>query len=408
MTNGQQIKNDVLRWIHSLRVEGQPGRYRVCRDGNASLLTSCAVIFTYDLLGELGQMSAEEREALVGFIQGQQSQETGYFSENNVAQENLHGGWEHNYLVEESTKFSLHALAALGAEPLYPFAFLETDKHGDNLLQWLKSLDWREPWYQSNKVMFKLSLLIDDHERNGTQQSLDCVHAVLDWLNSWQDPQTGVWGTDHGVPLYHGVFTAFHFLFFYAYLKRPLQYIPKLINSALSIQNRKDGLFSPHGGGGACPDLDAVDILVKCSQMTDYRSQDVKRALERCFQGLVNNQDSEGGFCWARKRTFTPGEWIRSYPNFRNSMARSRGLYTAYLYLFRTHFLPRGFEIQYSGWDYLKYYSAESDIFSTWFRLLTIALIESWCPQEVQTGISWNFPNKAMIGWHRPLQGKRI
>jgi hypothetical protein len=39
-------------------------------------------------------------------------------------------------------------------------------------------------------------------------------------------------------------------------------------------------VYDPRGGGGACLDLDAADILVKLSLLTDYR-EDIKASLQR-------------------------------------------------------------------------------------------------------------------------------
>jgi hypothetical protein len=395
--------NKALVWLDSLRVGNKYGRYRICGDGGVPLVASYSAVYIQNLLSKLDTLNDRERKEWVEYIQSRQDPQTGYFFEPSLkAEDDLEGMWETDYVLESMTCDAITALSILGATPIYPMEFLRPFKNKKALLDYLKGLDWREPWYQSNKVMFKLSFLIDDFERNGSSESRDYALAILDWLDSWQDPGTGLWGTDSGVSAYHGVFTAAHFLCFYFYLKRPLRYITKLIDSTLSIQNRKDGLFSPHGGGGACPDLDAVDILVKLSSLTDYRGEDVAGALEKSFYGLIYNQNDDGGFCWAKKRCFTPIEWLRSLPRIKNDYSRSKGLYPAFLDLWKTHFLSRGFPIHYAGLKSLTYFSNESDIVSTWLRLLALGLIATRYPDKFGKDIKWGFFKKAGLGWHNP------
>lgn len=403
----KEIKNKVLIWLDSLRIGNKYGGYRICKGARESLFASCNAVFIRDLLNDLENLDNRLKKEWVEYIQSRQDSKTGYFFDSFMPlEQDLEGIWESNYILEHTTQISVIALFAMGAAPLYKLQFLETFKDKQFLLRWLKGLDWREPWYQSNRVMFKLSFLIDDFERNDSSDSRDSALFILDWLDSWQDPGTGLWGTDSGGSTYHGVFTTAHFLCFYFYLKRPVRYITKLIDSALSIQNRKDGLFSPDGGGGTCPDLNAVDILVKLSSATDYRSEDVARALEKSFYGLIHNQNDDGGFCWAKKRCFTPIEWLRSLPHIKNSCSRSRGLYPAFLDLWKKHFLSRGCPIHYAGLKHLTYFSNESDIFSTWFRLLALALITTGYPDKFIKDIQWNFLKKAGLGWHNSLWKK--
>jgi hypothetical protein len=405
VVDGNTLRNETLCWLETLKI-GE-GRYRVSTSGGDSLFTSCAAVFIRGLLDDLKHLTREQIKKWIEYLQGMQDSRTGYFSDHRMKKQgDFEGIWESEYVREEATMFCVMALSALGAEPLHKLIFLKQWNNTELLLGYVKKLDWREPWYQSNKVMFRLSLLVDDFERNGSPESRDSAVSLLDWLDSWQDPETGLWGTNKGASVYHGVFTAFHFMFFYFYLNREVHYADKLIDSALSIQNRKDGLFSPHGAGGACPDIDAVDILVKCSMVTDYRRDDIGKALGNAFQGLWKNRNKDDGFCWSRTRPFTPLEWIRSIPNILNETSRSRGLYTELIHIAKTHFTPRGYKIHYSGLDYLSYYSSESDIFSTWFRLLTMALIDARYPARFIKDLSWKFPQKAGLGWHSPAIGK--
>jgi hypothetical protein len=393
------FKKSVLDWLELLRIGSDYGRYRVCAGGGDSLGTSCAALFIRDLLGDTAKLSAGEREQWASFIRQHQDPSSGYFFDEVIKQTRTDPYWGEGYIVQQSTTFALMALWVLGSMPEHPLNFVEELRDRRSLIKVLEALDWREPWYQSNEVMYRVYFLLDDYERTGNKDSLACAHAVLDWLDSWQDPATGLWATDRGASKYHGVFTTFHFLFFYFYLHRPVHHMEKLIDSCLVIQNRRDGLFSPHGGGAACPDLDAVDILVKCGAASGHRTAETAQALERSFYGVLRLQQEDGGFCSAERLPFTPLEWLRSLPNMINTVSRSRGLYSEILGLVMTHLKPQGYLIKYTGRDDLAYHSARSDVYSTWFRLLVLALIDVSYPGKY-FGIPWNIQEKVGPGWH--------
>jgi hypothetical protein len=86
----------------------------------------------------------------------------------------------------------------------------------------------------------------------------------------------------------------------------------------------------------ACEDIDAVFILVKLSQLTDYRKDDVHKALQKAFVWILANQNHDGGFVFSRNEPFIYGhELLSSKKN-------------------------------------------ESHLFATWFRTLSIAYLADY------------------------------
>ena len=47
---------------------------------------------------------------------------------------------------------------------------------------------------------------------------------------------------------------------FYKYFNRKINFPNKIFQNVFILQ-MKDGLFHPFGGGGACEDLDAIDVV---------------------------------------------------------------------------------------------------------------------------------------------------
>jgi hypothetical protein len=161
-----------------------------------------------------------------------------------------------------------------------------------------------------------------------------------------------------------------------------------IIDHTLSLQH-SDGLFNPEGGGGACHDLDAVDILVKFSMLTDYRASDVRRALDRAYHALWRTQNPDGGFC----ERFWPPQ-----PSLKRRVGEALGLD-------RLFGRQRDYSepvFRYSGWKKMECKVTDSNIWASWFRPLALALISVRYPGEYLELGRWTFRRLPGLGWHDP------
>ena len=96
-----------------------------------------------------------------------------------------------------------------------------------------------------------------------------------------------------------------------------------------------DGLFRRYGAGGACEDMDGVEILTQGYPFGDAQTQkQISAALAGVKKGLKSMERADGGLA------------------YNPSLA-----------------------LAYSGIPLLRCARGESDIFSTYFRLLTISAI---------------------------------
>lgn len=137
------------------------------------------------------------------------------------------------YLNQQATYFALHALDSLGQRPRARLAFLDRLSAPEEVVAWLEGLQWSNPWLESNRVMFLLSFLIHRVEEERDPTAARSVHGVLDWLDAEQDPQTGLWGSQHGASLLNAMAGAFHFIAFYEYVHRPVRHVTRIIDSVL-------------------------------------------------------------------------------------------------------------------------------------------------------------------------------
>jgi Glycosyl transferase family 2 len=234
-----------------------------------------------------------------------------------------------------------------------------TDKRA--LTAWLTQLPWSNAWLQSNRVMFILFFLIYQAEHAKQEQAPALVHHILDWLDSWQDPVTGMWGTDHNATALNAMAATYHFLPFYQYVRRPIAHTHRIIDATIQLQ-QPDGLFGAGIGGGACEDLDAIDVLALLTAQTHYRSNDIKRVLQKAFHVILANQNLDGSFGY----TFGSTETYR-----------------------------------YSSWAIMESHLSTGDTWATWFRLLALATIQRLYPDDLPLIGSWQFRRWPALGYHR-------
>jgi hypothetical protein len=378
----------VLHWIEEVRIKDKTyGEYRLSAPGQATLMTSCFVALARELVDDLSSLSEQQQAEWISYIRSHQQPESGLFLDPLLKPEDLtHPGNDWTYLTMQLTYFSLSALDTLGSRTVYPLRFAEKYKNIKFLRNWLEGRNWAAPWVESNNIMFVFYFLVRMYQDTKDEKILETLYAGLDWLDKRQDPETGFWETNNGVDLLNAMAGAFHFYSFYFDLEREVKYIDRTIDSTLSLQH-KDGLFHPWGGGGACHDLDAVDVLVKFSLLTDYRQSDVKAALTRAFEGILRNQNEDGGFCEAKNRTRP------------KSIKRRIGEIVGLDRLLNKRVAPSDIT-KYSGWNQMTYKIVESDTWSAWFRPLALALISSRYPGEFISNMNWKFRRFPGLGWH--------
>lgn len=401
--NYDKLCNDSLKWVESLRIKYGPyGRYEFCSNGHETLMSSCFALFIRELLGDLQNISEKQKQEWIDYFKCSQDQSTGLFYDSAYNRDDLKGKHDEEYFLYQNTMFCLSALNALNSKPNYPLFFLDQYKNNEYLLKWLENLNWSNPWLISNNVMYIMYFLVFDLETNNNKGNIAYIGTIFHYLDSIQDPQTGYWGTNQGSSLFNGMAGAFHFYFFYMYCNRFIQYVDKIIDSTLALQHH-DGLFSPAGGGGHCEDLDAIDILVKFSQLSDYRNNDVTSSLNKALYALLENQNSDGGFCYAKLYRYSLLDWKISVTHLcreKNIRLKDK-IWLLFVQIGKQVLLPfiKNYQWRYSSWRLMSCQINESDMWSTWFRLLAIALIDSRIKNDKQ--IDWKFRKQAVLGWHR-------
>lgn len=370
--NLDKIKTGFEQWTESVR-DKNSGLYLFNRfTRRPTLLSNCFALLSQELLDGLNNLLPEDRIRLADYISGCQDRHSGLFVDPLLSRKDLLEPRQHNwhYLTWQSTYFSVMALDALEVKPKYKLRFLQAYQDPRCLRQWLRERNWSNPWMESNKVMFLGCLLFYEYQQTSDRRILSLINQMLGWFEQTQDPATGFWGSDRGASLSNAMAGAFHIFLLYHYFKKPIRHQDKIVDSVLSLQ-QPDGLFVPEGGS-ACKDLDAIDILVKFSSLSDYRRAEIKAALLRALTTLTRGQNRDGGYSWKIKANG-------------NGSLFSRII----------HVQSRAY---YSSWKQMPYNLYSSDMWSGWFRPLAIALITSvYSDKPVD---SFKFRRLPGLGWH--------
>ena len=356
--NSNDIATAARNFIFSLKTS-IPGEYRFCPDGQVSLYSSCYAAMALHYVDALQKIAQSERLAWCDYINSWQDPQSGLFVGPELAAgELVRPELYREYAALHLAITVLPALELLGGRPAQPLQFATQFADMAYLQTWLAARDWRHAWKEGNNLLFAGQLLIHLRDNEGLTAAQQALDFYFDWLDAQQDPETGLWGTNGYCSPYPALYGAYHQLLVYYYCERPVHYAARIVDTVLELQ-QPDGSFSRTPGGGACEDVDAVDVLINLTKRTGYRTSDVRQALTRALPHILRQQAPDGGFVY---------RWGRSY-------MQSGALRT---------FTPAN----------------TADIFSTWFRLHTLALIAQVVDDPRLNGVSWSFNHSCSMGWH--------
>ena len=348
--NVNSLRLKTLSFVESMRVQGKPtGRYRYSKSQRIPVLYASAyAALTRHLYRDLHTLTDVEKEEWISYINTFQCDD-GLFRDpvvsNEIAETEVWWGWKH------MTMHIIMALTALGGITLRDFTFLDPLLDLDALVGWLKSRDWENSACNvSNEVQNVGTLLQYSRDLHNNERAGHAVDCLLDWLEETQNPETGSWKypLDSAVNRSFAIQTGYHLWLLFFYDTRPIRYIERIIDSALTTQNKLGG-FGVALNSSGCEDIDSIDPLVRLSMMTDYRNDEVQAVLKRALPWILANINDDGGFVFRRGEQMVYGhELMSSKIN-------------------------------------------ESAMFPTWFRTLSMAYLAKALPDSCVGNFDWKF-----------------
>jgi hypothetical protein len=325
---------------------------------------------TRALLGDLESLPDGERAAWVAYLQSFQ-QDDGLFCDPVIYNQGWFTGDPFDCGRPHLTCHVLTALSCLGESAERPIALVETFSNLDTLRTWLEDRDWGErvAW-TGNEIMNLGTLLQYSRDFHDNRRAGRAIEFMLDWLESNRlNPETGLWGAlDTSDPFWrsHAVQAAYHWWPLFSYDGRPFPCVERAIDSVLATQNTKGGfgwgVHNPNDPflSSACEDVDSIDPLARMSFQTDYRRADIHRSLRRAREWVMANRMPDGGFVFMLNVPFEYGHPELMGPVDTGAM------------------------------------------FPTWFRTLSLAIIDQVVPERPEDRDAWQFVDCPGYQFWRP------
>lgn len=241
-----------------------------------------------------------------------------------------------------------------------------------------------------NHAMFLCQFLIE------AQQTFDV--QTFDKQNCWVEyhlssmNKFGLWGADDHLT-YLQFQNGYHQYEIFDYLGIETGREACLANNLIGLSDQF-GQFAPYPGGGGCFDYDAIFLIHVLKRFVDEKQ--VFNLFSITQQTILLSQNSDGGFAendWVRPRNlkkFLPA--FMSALRFYNQPPVFREKIKYLLTLQR----PKHNHI-YTHWSQEPRRWNESNLWDSWFRILTIA--RCWASIEPKTNNYWNWLKSPGIGY---------
>ncbi|MDC1322459.1 hypothetical protein N8254_03390 [Pseudomonadales bacterium] len=289
--------------------------------------------------------------------------------------------------------FSLSALSILSR--------IQHDPLEDHIIPLLSNSIKRDLYYvgaldgiprSGNQAMFMAIILCHAREFFG----LDVSDAIDCWQNLHVESMNefGFWGSSKTMS--HLQFqNGYHQYEVMDYLETEKVPWHKAANNVAMLGD-KDGHFAPYPGGGGCYDYDAIYILTGAGSKSAARHSDL---LIRTANSILTEQNVDGGFCesiYVRPRSF--GNVLRSTKHIYHAHGQARA---ERLKQFLTLLRPKHNRMATHWSEYSRRWN-ESNLWDSWFRMLTIARID--VALDSKRASEWGFIDFPGIGFHSSLR----
>jgi hypothetical protein len=236
-----------------------------------------------------------------------------------------------------------------------------------------------------NFAMFYAILILNSNLENKSE-------LILEWANSHYNSmnKNGFWGNH----LNHLSFqNGYHQYEIFKYINYKIDKKVKInaLNHILNCSDNK-GHFAPYPGGGACFDYDAVFMIDYLS--FSKKNDKLNNKLFMLRKTLLEEQNLDGGFC--------ENKYVRPFKvyDFCYGITRSKNFsifierLKHFIYLLR----PKNSLITNHWCNYSRKWN-ESNLWDSWFRLQTIAIIEIYF--EPKLSKDWGFIDFPGIGFRK-------
>lgn len=313
------LSQNLLEFMETLRVHGQPGRFRPCVRGvcgageKAALGFSCLAHKVFFSLGLWDSLDQRDQIQWIDFIRSFQNPDglpaTGALANAFIDNHLLEGIREppplglrltlRHFLsgkrppqpredaVRAETKQAIATLAQVGVQPYYSYQYFPTCNK--SLMKELNSYDWSEPWSAGAKAAL-LSVFIQ--AQAGQVPGIDnqaLAQTVRRFLEKMASSATGSYHRGKRLPIRGQVINgAMKVLNALDWLEQPIHFPEKLIDTTLEQ--------GPPPAG--CHIVDWIYVLHRCGLQTDHRKKEIQEKCCEVVDLIKTHQNIDRGFSY--------------------------------------------------------------------------------------------------------------
>lgn len=292
--------------------------------------------------------------------------------------------------------FTLSALALLGGLDEDPLRDLVEEQLPSDLETELHRTGAPAGRAQSgNQAMFLAIFLLHARDRLGRDTTADLEL----WLRLHRQSMNrfGFWGPEAG-PTHLHFQNGYHQYEVFEYLDADNPAEQSALRSVASLADPL-GHFAPYPGGGGCFDYDAVFVLTPGGKAPEDEA--LRALLRRTADSIAAEQQQDGGFCESLRvrprRTGLPGFAERLASARNPALLKERLRYAVTLQRSKHDRI-------HTHWSRYQRRWGESNLWDSWFRMLTLARIEA--AFEPKRAGRWGFIDYPGIGWHPTLRDR--
>jgi hypothetical protein len=367
------------------KCEGPDGSFRLTPISDSSSYALCFAIFGYRLL-HIDDVIEAKRLLWDRYLRDQ------LFEQKSIRE-------RHNLLTIDKPylqllTFTLSALSILGTLDDRPFADEVCSLLPDDVEAALLNAKALQGAARSgNQAMFLAILLIYARDYLGC----DTQSAIDKWVFSHRRSinQFGFWGSSPSPSHlqfqngYHQ-YEIFHFL-------QTLNIPWEQAAASVALLADNQGHFAPYPGGGGCYDYDAVFMLTTQRNLSLHYRQ----LLMRTTASILAEQNADGGFCESRYiRPRSLENLFRAINHGLSCCGRAR----LERFRFSLTLLRPKYDRIHTHWSSYSREWTESNLWDSWFRMLTLARID--CAINPENVNLWGFINFPGIGFNPVLFGR--
>ena len=335
----------------------EDGQFHLTKNSDTSPFALCFAIFLYHLLGRLDKFRPE-----FPLLSAQIQRNLMLYKQERVKVADL----QTDKAFLQLLSFSLSALYLMRGFDEYSLEAIISPLISLDIKKFLKRIKVLDGVPQSGNLAMCIAILLiyaNEYLNINTEEKIAIwVDYHIKGMNKY-----GFWGGDQITHLQFQ--NGYHQYEILEYLDVENPLIENAVRLVRNLADRR-GQFAPYFGGSGCYDYDAVSIITYPNYII---TDSDKELLRLTYRTIVQEQNIDGGFSesqWIRPyRIKNLVEGLRHVARSQGSLRKERARYFAAL------MLPKHNRVR-THWTKYSRRWGESNLWDTWFRLLTLKRIE--------------------------------